>query len=209
MENNIYHIQTLPPQTDVAVMDWSSVPVAEVCHFLWFEGYAPQTTAQMVYIKDYGFVLRMTCTESEPRALYRCYMDPVYTDSCMEFFADWLGNGRYINMEMNANGTLLSCIGPDRHERTPIAELTGGDIFPVAARIENDRWAVTAHIPLDLLTAILGVPTIDVKSGFTFRGNFYKCGDDTDVIHYGMWNPVGTVQPDFHRPEYFGTLVVD
>ncbi len=208
MASNIYHIKTLPADTDTAVMNWSSVPVAEVSHFRWYEGYAPRTTAQMVYIEGYGFVLRMTCYETEPLATYRTYMDPVYKDSCMEFFADYLGDGRYINLEMNANGALLSCVGADRHERTPVAELTGGDIFPVAARRTDDRWFVTAHIPLELLTAILGVPTIAVKPGFTFRGNFYKCGDDTEFVHYGMWDPVGTEKPDFHCPAYFGTLVV-
>jgi len=24
--------------------------------------------------------------------------------------------------------------------------------------------------------------------------------------HYVTWNPVGTEQPDYHRPEYFGEL---
>ncbi len=209
MEKNIYHIKTLPPDTDIAIINWSAVPAAEVNRFLWLEGYAPKTVAQMVYVKDYGFVLRMECTESEPRALYRQYMDPVYTDSCMEFFADWLGDGRYINMEMNANGALLSCIGRDRHKRTPIIELTDGDIFPVSARRREDRWSVLASVPTDLLATILGVPTLDIGSGFSFRGNFYKCGDDTDIPHYGMWNPVDTEKPDFHRPEFFGELTLD
>ncbi len=203
----MYRIQTLPADTDTAVMSWSSVPVAEVGCFQWLTGYAPTTTAQMVYIEDYGFVLRMTCTESDPLATYRTYMDPVYKDSCMEFFADFLSDGRYINLEMNANGTLLSCAGADRHKRTPVAELTEGDIFPVAARRGHDRWTVTAYLPLELLSRILG-QSVEITPGFTFRGNFYKCGDDTDIPHYGMWNPVGTEKPDFHRPEYFGTLVV-
>lgn len=209
MGNHVYHIQTLPAHTDVALINWSSIPVAEVSRFRWLEGYAPKTTAQMVYVEDYGFVLRMECVEAEPRAVYRRYMDPVYTDSCMEFFADWLGDGRYINMEMNANGALLSCIGKDRHGRIPVAELTGGDIFPVSATRGSDRWSILATVPTDLLAAILGVPAIKVQSGFSFRGNFYKCGDDTAIPHYGMWNPVGTETPDFHRPEYFGEFIVD
>ncbi len=208
MEQNIYHIPYLPRETDTVAIDWSTVPVAEVGHFLWLSGYAPKTTAQMVYIQDYGFLLRMTCAETEPLARYHAYMDPVYTDSCMEFFADWLGDGRYINMEMNANGALLSAVGSDRHERTPIAIPAEGRIFPVEACAASDRWSVTAAIPLALLSRILG-STVEVSHGFTFRGNFYKCGDETAIPHYGMWNPVGTEKPDFHRPEYFGKLSVD
>ncbi len=210
MAESIYHIHTLPADTDIALIKWGQIPVARVDQFRWLAGYAPETTAQMVYVEGLGFVLRMECAETEPRAVYRQYMDPVYTDSCLEFFADWLGDGRYINMEMNANGTLLSCIGTDRHARTPIAEMTEeGYIFPVSARRLPDRWYVLATVPTDLLAAILGVPEPEVGPGFTFRGNFYKCGDDTAIPHYGMWSPVETEAPDFHRPEFFGTLVVD
>ena len=43
-------------------------------------------------------------------------------------------------------------------------------------------------------------------NGKTARANFYKCGDDMAVPHYISWNPIGCPRPDFHRPEYFGTL---
>ncbi len=207
METSIYHIKRLPCETDMAAIDWNAVPLAEVSHFQWLTGYAPKTTAQMVFVEEYGFILHMECAETEPLARYRVFMDPVYTDSCMEFFADWLSDGRYINMEMNAAGALLSCVGADRHGRTPVKELCG-DIFPVIAAIEKSAWSVTARIPLSMLSAILGQP-VAITRGFTFRGNFYKCGDETAVPHYGMWSPVGTEKPDFHRPEYFGALVVE
>ncbi len=207
MEQNIYRVKTLPAGTDTAAIDWTNVPAAAVKHYFWYEGYTPAVTARLVFIEGYGFALRMECVEAAPRAVYTAYMDPVYTDSCMEFFADWLSDGRYINMEMNANGALLSCIGADRHARTPVRDICG-DIFPVEARVEDDRWTVTARIPLGLLTAILGAP-VDVTAGFTFRANFYKCGDETAAVHYGMWSPVATEKPDFHRPEYFGTVIVE
>ncbi len=208
MEHNTYRIKTLPAGTESAAIDWSAVPAAAVRHYFWYEGYTPAVTARLVYIQGDRFVLRMECAESNPKAIYTEYMQDIYKDSCLEFFADWLSDGRYINMEMNANGALLSCIGPDRHNRTPVKDICG-EIFPVAARVEADAWSVTAEIPLTLLAAILGVPSLDVQSGFAFRGNFYKCGDETAVIHFGMWNPIGTEKADFHRPEYFGDLIVD
>jgi len=42
--------------------------------------------------------------------------------------------------------------------------------------------------------------------GKTFRANFYKCGDMLTVPHYVTWNPVGTENPDYHQPKYFGLL---
>ena len=209
MESRTYRIPTLPAGSVAADVSWSTVPVAPVDHFRWYEDYAPNTTAQLVFVEDYGFILRMTCAETSPKAVYTAYNDPVYTDSCMEFFCDWLGDGRYINMEMNPLGTLLSCVGPDRHARTPIADLADGRVFPVKGEICDGYWQVTAEIPTALLCKILGVDSIPFGHGYTFRGNFYKCGDETPVMHYGMWSPVGTEKPDFHRPEYFGTLVID
>ncbi len=41
------------------------------------------------------------------------------------------------------------------------------------------------------------------------KANVYKCGDDTAVAHYGSWSPVKSNQPDFHRPECFGDMVLD
>ena len=209
MESRVYRIPTLPVGTTADSVDWNAIPAASIDNFFWLEGHTPATTAKLAYIEGFGFALRMTCAEGKPKAVYTRYNDPVYTDSCMEFFCDWLGDGRYINMEMNANGTLLSCIGPDRHARTPVADLSGGEIFPVEGVVCDGHWQVTAEIPTALLCKILGVNTIPFGKGYTFRGNFYKCGDETPIPHYGMWNPVGTEKPDFHRPEYFGTLVID
>jgi hypothetical protein len=190
-------------------VDWSAIPAASIDNYFWLEGHTPATAAKLVYVTDYGFILRMTCGESAPKAVYTAYNEPVYTDSCLEFFCDWLGDGRYINMEMNANGTLLSCIGPDRHARTPIADLSDGEIFVVKGEIQSASWNVTAYIPTALLCRILGVDSIPFGKGYTFRGNFYKCGDETPIPHYGMWSPVGTEKPDFHRPEYFGDFIMD
>ena len=209
MESRVYHIPTLPAGTTADAVAWNEIPAASIDNFFWYEGHTPATAARLVYVEGFGFLLRMTCAEADPKAVYTRYNEPVYTDSCMEFFCDWLGDGRYINMEMNSLGTLLSCIGSGRHARTPIADLAGGEIFPVAGEVSEGKWQVTAAIPTALLCRILGVDSIPFASGYTFRGNFYKCGDETPVMHYGMWNPVGTEKPDFHRPEYFGTLVMD
>ena len=210
MESKIYRIGRYPAANAI---DWTAVPVATIDSYLWLTGYAPRATAQLVYVEGEGFILRMTCAEDAPRAVYTEYNQPVYTDSCLEFFAIWdNGSDRYVNMEMNARGTLLSNIGAGRHERTPILDLCG-KIFPVTGEIANGAWTVTAAIPLSMIAALYGTDEATLAArlnpGYAFRGNFYKCGDDTEIPHYGMWNPVGTEKPDFHRPEYFGTLVLD
>lgn len=211
MTKRSYRIARLPAGTDPRSIDWAAVATADIDTYRWLDGYAPLASARLVYVEGDCFVLHMQCRETAPRAVYHGYNDPVYTDSCLEFFADFLGDGRYINLEMNANGALLSCVGIDRHGRTPIRDLTGGTIFPVTASVSevDELWSVTAVMPLSALCAILKAEDLPFASGYAFRGNFYKCGDETPIPHYGMWSPVGTEKPDFHRPEYFGDFIMD
>ena len=210
MKQKIYRVARLRAGNTI---DWSTVPAAEIDCYRWLTGYAPRATAQLVYVEGEAFVLRMTCRENAPRAVCTEYNQPVYTDSCLEFFAIWDNTSdRYVNMEMNARGTLLSNIGADRHGRTPIRDLCG-EIFPVTGEMADGAWTVTATVPLSMLASLYGTDAAvladKLTAGYAFRGNFYKCGDNTEIPHYGMWNPVGTEKPDFHRPEYFGTLILD
>lgn len=189
-------------------INWALLPCAEISEYTWSKEYTPKAYAQLAYIPGEKFVLRMFCQEKQPKAVYTEYNQPVYLDSCLEFFADWANAGKYVNMEMNSLGTLLSCIGAGRGQRTPIADLTGGEIFGVVSGKTQDGWFITADIKLDIICKLYGCTPDIFKKGYKFGGNFYKCGDETEVAHYGMWNPVGTEKPDFHRPEFFGELEI-
>ena len=106
--------------------DWASVPKAAIDQYAWSEAYMPESYAQLVKIEGYGFALRMVSREQNPRAVYTEYNQPIYTDSCLEFFASWdQEQQKYLNMEMNANGALLSCVGKDRYERTQESSVRG------------------------------------------------------------------------------------
>ena len=39
--------------------------------------------------------------------------------------------------------------------------------------------------------------------------NFYKCGEETSEPHYVTWNPIGSENPDYHRPEFFGKVLFE
>ena len=186
--------------------DWASVPKATIDQYAWSEAYMPTSYAQLVKIEGYGFGLRMVCREQNPRAVYTEYNQPIYTDSCLEFFASWdQEQQKYLNMEMNANGALLSCVGKDRYERKPTLDV-GGELPLVQGFVETDEWGIVARIPFSVIKGVYGLDADTFAPGYTFMGNFYKCGDATEIPHYGSWSRVGTENPDFHRPEYFGKL---
>lgn len=199
-----YQIITLPEMPT----DWTSVPKAAIDQYAWSEAYMPESYAQLVKIEGYGFALRMTCREQNPRAVYTEYNQPIYTDSCLEFFASWDNTQpKYLNMEMNANGALLSCVGKDRHERKPTLDVCG-ELPLVQGFAQADAWGIIARIPFSVIHGVYGIDADTFACGYTFMGNFYKCGDHTEIPHYGSWSRVGTENPDFHRPEYFGKLVI-
>ncbi len=109
-------------------------------------------------------------------------------------------------MEANSIGTLHCKIGTGRGSaRQPLRDM--GIAMPmVRASVAQDSWRLEFFVPLDCVRALFG------RDGFTegdvIKANFYKCGDETAQPHYGMWSGVDSAQPDFHRPEYFGDLII-
>ena len=199
-----YRIRMLPAVPE----DWGTVEKAMVDEFVWMKDYTPKTWAQAVFVLGDGFHVRMTCEEKNPRAVHTGFFSEVWKDSCMEFFAAYDNTKQdYVNVEMNSNGSCVIAVGPDRYARTRIDEIIDKP-FPVKADVQPDFWQVTVHIPLADLARIYGMKPETFCAGYSFRGNFYKCGDETEIEHYGVWNPVLTEKPDYHRPEFFGTFVL-
>ena len=133
----------------------------------------------------------------------------VYRDSCVEFFVSFTESG-YYNFEFNCIGTPHLGFGPGRNNRKPvdperiksIQTLSTLGKTPFEERKGDFEWELTIVIPESCLQ-------FDGKTelgGLKARGNFYKCGDATSEPHFVTWNPVGTEKPDYHRPEFFGSL---
>lgn len=184
--------------------DWSAAGKAPISNYVWGGSYRPEAYGSLLYIRDRGLAVRMACRESDPRVTAKNFYDPVYKDSCLEFFFSAEKNGRYVNCEMNSAGVSLIGVGRGRHNRTRI----DGIIMPPAVTPASGGgfWSVETFFSCGDLNKIFG--GVSLGTGSVLYGNFYKCGDDTEFPHYGMWSPVGTEEPDFHRPEYFGELVI-
>jgi Carbohydrate-binding family 9 len=198
---------------DPGAPPWAGVPSLAVAHYLWLEnGYAPRVEARLCWSPRFLYV-RFTVGETRVRVRYVKFQDPVYKDSCVEFFVDMFPEKRlgYVNFETNAAGTLLAAFGPDRSHRTPLwpEELAGFAVEssirgPVAGEYGASEWRLEYRVPLALFKNLYGE---EVRAGRRAAANFYKCGDETEVPHYGAWSPVETPAPDFHRPEFFGELI--
>ena len=132
-----------------------------------------------------------------------------WEDSCVEFFVENPDGSEYYNFEVNQLGKVLAAKGAGRENRVkrPAEEMAQS---LRTARYEGAQdfqggiwdWRVTLIVPFELL----GVDLENLPE--KLRANFYKCGDETAHPHFLSWSPIGTASPDFHRPEYFGELIL-
>jgi len=198
-----------------AAAPWAAVPPLVIGHYLWLKtGYAPAVEARLCWSRRFLYV-RFRVEEKRALVRYTKFQDPVYKDSCVEFFIDACPEKKlgYVNFETNAAGTLLAAFGPARDRRTPLRteDLTGFEIAPsihgpVAGEYGAEAWTIEYRLPLGLFSRLYGR---EIRRGGRAAANFYKCGDETEIPHYGAWCAIETPAPDFHRPEFFGELVFD
>jgi hypothetical protein len=134
----------------------------------------------------------------------------VCEDSCVEFFVSPADDGIYYNFEFNGIGTVLLGTGTGRENSTranpeiisKIRRISSAGEKLVREKKGEFEWTITIAIPFEVFFH----HKVKNLKGKTFRANFYKCGDMLTVPHYVTWNPVGTKNPDYHQPEYFGLL---
>lgn len=203
----MYNVKTI--KNDV---DYNEAEILEIKNYPWECVYRPKTFARLVYVENKGFELKMWCYEENPKAVYHNPNEPVHTDSCMEafinFYPDMQDKG-YVSYEMNANGASHHSFGTERSTRDYVVNLGLPHPIVDVKRKTIDKesvWEVTTFITLEHIQELYGKS--EFKVGDKLSANFYKCGDKTEIAHFGTWNPVVAPEPDFHRPECFGELII-
>ena len=176
----------------------------------WQEyGYRPLVQFRMAYA-DSAFLLQYRVKEQAVLAVATNDNGEVWKDSCVEFFMTPANDGIYYNFETNCAGTCLLAAGTSRNGREAAERAIVSTIrrqpslgrHPFGERKGEIEWDLALVIPYACLFKHPGYS----PAGKTIRANFYKCGDNLTVPHFLSWNPIKTERPDFHRPEFFGTV---
>ncbi len=182
-------------------IDWTAIPVIPIDKVLWTPDYGIRASGQLCYDDDYLYV-HLSAVEKDIRAENTEAMSPVYEDSCLEFFFKIDGDDNYFNCEINPNGVLNLQYGPEKTDRIGIIREDAADYFDIHTDRTSDGWEAYYRIPLEFIRLF--------DKGFCFKGkmtgNMYKCGNKTVNKHYLSWTQVDLDKPNFHCPEYFGTL---
>lgn len=196
---------------------WGRVDVLEINQFRpESSSHRPRTQAKLLYGYDtlYGI---FRAEDQFVRCVHRRHQDPVYKDSCVEFFVQPHAEGGYFNFEFNCGGTLLASYVTD-HQRTDngfagFSRLSKADVRDITIYHSHPNiidpeirhpltWFIEFGIPYRLLERYAG--PLEINAENSWRGNFYKCADDTSHPHWASWSPVDAL--NFHLPHCFGVL---
>jgi hypothetical protein len=214
-----YHIHKLDEPHEInAVWEkypWKEIPSLQLNHIMGEKpDHFPRTEAKLAYDNESIYVI-FRVQDRFVLSKHSNHQDPVYKDSCVEFFFipgedTELG---YFNLEMNCGGTMLfhHQLKPregsvDIHPRH-ISEIEVAASLPkiVDPEIKSDTtWVVEYRIPFSILKDYFefNIP----GEGSLWRANFYKCADESSHPHWLTWAPVQKPTPDFHMPEFFGHI---
>ena len=194
---------------------WDALEALSVEHAFGGEPeHRPRTQAKVGWDREAVYVI-FRVEDRYVRAVAAKHQDPVYRDSCAEFFftpGKDLPRG-YFNLEMNAGGTMLFHFQAVPKENVvTVSEADCARVLiahSLPATVEPERpepvvWTVEYRIPTDILPKYARVDR--PAEGVTWRVNFFKCGDDTSHPHWLTWSPVRKSPLGFHLPECFGEL---
>lgn len=202
MEYSSFIFHTLPK--------WERVPQAKIDYWHWEDTkpFRPPSFAQLCGVYGKGLFARLWSFEENPRCVCTKRDEPVYQDSCLEFFLQPIpGNDAYINIETNCNGVYLSQFGKNRNDRVFLKDYC--KLNPIITTFEfsengKTAWGVEFFLSQELISEAYKTD-YTLESG-TVKGNFYKCGDKSPRAHYGACFPAGSVALGFHNPSIFGNI---
>ena len=194
-----------------AAMKAAGITYTSIDNVNWPEAfpYKPKVEFAAAHTGD-ALLLHYRVEEQSVRAVAVKDHEHIWEDSCVEFFIMPAADGFYYNLECNCTGKLLVAVGKDRNERTPAPAEVMQNIDrwaslgtePFDTRQEPTKWELALRVPVTTFF----MHKFNGFDGLTAKGNAYKCGDCLPVPHFISWNPIRTVNPDFHRPDFFGQI---
>lgn len=212
-ELNVPFVGSLDAMTMSSVADYMELHLKkEGINCVNWEGdypYHPIAIFSMAYSSEFLYVnYFVRCNYL--RAVNYKNNSPVAEDSCVEFFLQTPESEEYWNFEFNCIGAVNASHRKDRKHPTRLTDkelstvkryaTCGSKPFQELEGMFN--WGLTVAIPFRLIGIDVSMSPIELK------GNFYKCASATSMPHYLSWAPIKTEKPDFHRPEFFGKIIL-
>ena len=208
--------QTVASATDIpAALLAAGINYTPITNVNWPESYPYKPKVEFAAAHDgEALLLHYRVEEQSVRAVAQQDHQHIWEDACVEFFIMPVeADGLYYNLECNCTGKLIVAVGKDRNGRVPAPTqvMQGVDRWaslgtePFDVREEPTKWEVALRVPITTFFK----HKLGSFDGLKAKGNVYKCGDNLPVPHFISWNPIKTVNPDFHRSEFFGEMTFE
>lgn len=195
---------------------WEPAEVARIDHFHpRSSAHRPVTRLRMLR-HGRSIHFRFRVDDRFVRCVRTGLQQAVCNDSCVEVFIQPRPDRGYFNFEFNCGGAMLLYyiedasrgaetpfkryqVVPDEQCRlVPVRSTLPPQVDP---EIEQPlTWELGGTFPLELFEAFVGA--MGEPAGQEWRGNFYKCGDQTSHPHWASWAPIGA-ELNFHQPDLF------
>ncbi len=197
---------------------WKKIKPVKMLNYMGkIPDFKPRAEAKMGYDKDNIYVI-FRVKDKFVRSVVQDYNGNVSGDACVEFFfaPDAEYPERYFNLEINAGGTPLMFyiappypkgkfikLEPKDFEQIEIAHSLPKLVDPEIT--DSITWTVEYRIPLSLLEKFSYITR--PATGVVWKANFYKTASLSSNPHWITWSFVDNPKPNFHLPQFFGSLV--
>lgn len=209
---------TLAINADWNKPQWKNIETIRVENYMGtIPPFKPTVEAKMMYDNDNVYVI-FRVKDRFVKSVVQEYNGNVSGDSCVEFFfaPDSSLPLSYFNLEINAGGTPLIFYIKHPYPATPYVKLEATEIEQIEiahslpSKVDPEitepvTWTIEYRIPLSMLAKFSNVSR--PAPGVKWKANFYKTGSRTSNPNYITWNFVDNPRPNFHLPQFFGTLI--
>ncbi len=215
----VYNVSRLEQSIDIDANwdkpQWQNAESVLIQNYMGnIPAFQPHTEARMLYDNNNIYVIfkvsdrYVLCQNTNTN-------DPVWEDSCVEFFfaPDVNFPERYFNLEVNCGGTALmnySIVPREQFIKLEIDDIAKIEIAHSLPKIvfpeitDSVTWTIEYKIPFKVLEKYSKITR--PEKGVVWKGNFYKIAANTSNPHYITWSVVENEEPDFHLPAFFGDI---
>lgn len=177
--------------------------------------FIPKVQAKIAYDEEAIYVI-FNVDDRYVKCITKEYQGSVYHDSCVEFFftpGSDISNG-YFNLEINCIGTALFKYHNTRDGslvEIPFSEFSKVALEHSVPRLVRQEikkpltWTIEYRLPVRVIDKYVEVASL--KPGQVWKVNFYKIAARTSNPQRLSWAKLPKSVSNFHRPEYFGTLI--
>lgn len=208
-----WHVPRIPEswqtQADLSTWLWDEVPPLPPFTLADGSGPARQQTVTRVCYDDQALYVRFDCQDEDIWGTYTQRDEPLYDEEVVELF---LAPGAedpvsYYEIEVSPNGVLFDAqVYNPTSQRADMQVSLDWDCPGIRWEATRDdaarHWRATLVVPWSAVAPSGDLPII-------WRANFYRIERPRSAeAEFSCWSPTLTQPADFHKPAYFGRLIL-